>query len=98
MADVDPKSIGYIEAHGTATPIGDPIEVTALRRVFENTSSDTDQTDEKQYCAIGSVKGNIGHTVAAAGVAGLIKVAMALHDEQIRKSTSKTVRFTFATR
>ena len=80
MADVDPKSIGYIEAHGTATPIGDPIEVTALRRVFE--SSD-DSSDAKQYCAIGSVKGNIGHTVAAAGVAGLIKVAMALHDEKI---------------
>ena len=80
MADVDPKSIGYIEAHGTATPIGDPIEVSALRRVFEN-----DQTAdaEKQYCAIGSVKGNIGHTVAAAGVAGLIKVAMSLHDQQI---------------
>ena len=83
MADIDPKSIGYVEAHGTATPIGDPIEVTALRRVFENTTDETSDTDSKQYCAIGSVKGNIGHTVAAAGVAGLIKVAMALHDEQI---------------
>ena len=83
MANVDPKSIGYIEAHGTATPIGDPIEVTALRRVFENSAGGTSDTDSKQYCAIGSVKGNIGHTVAAAGVAGLIKLAMALHDEQI---------------
>ena len=83
MADVDPKSVGYVEAHGTATPIGDPIEVTALRRVFENTTDETSDADSKQYCAIGSVKGNIGHTVAAAGVAGLIKVAMALHDEQI---------------
>ena len=78
MANVSPETIGYIEAHGTATPIGDPIEVTALRRVFEKS-----QTENKQYCAIGSVKGNIGHTVAAAGVAGLIKAAMALHDEQI---------------
>ena len=84
MANVDPKSIGYIEAHGTATPIGDPIEVSALRRVFESAQTDDGaKPATKQYCAIGSVKGNIGHTVAAAGVAGLIKVAMALHDEQI---------------
>ena len=83
MADVDPKSIGYIEAHGTATPIGDPIEVSALRRVFESSTSSSDEADSKQYCGIGSVKGNIGHTVAAAGVAGLIKVAMSLHDHQI---------------
>ena len=77
MAGVTADSIGYIEAHGTATPIGDPIEVTALRTVFES------QTDKKQFCAIGSVKSNIGHTVAAAGVAGLIKAAMSLHHEQI---------------
>lgn len=77
MAGVDPESIGYIEAHGTATPIGDPIEVQALRNVFEVT------TDKKQFCAIGSVKSNIGHTVAAAGVAGLIKSALALHFEKI---------------
>ncbi|QEG22143.1 type I polyketide synthase [Mariniblastus fucicola] len=77
MAGVNPDSIGYIEAHGTATPIGDPIEVSALRTVFES------QTDEKQFCAIGSVKSNFGHTVSAAGIAGLIKSAMALHDEQI---------------
>ena len=83
MADIDPKSVGYVEAHGTATPIGDPIEVTALRRVFENATDETSDANSKQYCAIGSVKGNIGHTVAAAGVAGLIKVAMALYDEKI---------------
>ena len=77
MAGINPETIGYIEAHGTATPIGDPIEVAALRTVFEA------QTDQKQFCAIGSVKSNIGHTVAAAGVAGLIKVAMSLHNEQI---------------
>ena len=77
MAGVSADSIGYIEAHGTATPIGDPIEVSALRTVFES------QTDSKQFCAIGSVKSNIGHTVAAAGVAGLIKVAMSLQEEQI---------------
>jgi amino acid adenylation domain-containing protein len=77
MAGIKADSISYIEAHGTATPIGDPIEVTALRTVFES------QTDKKQFCAIGSVKSNIGHTVAAAGVAGLIKVAMSLHEETI---------------
>lgn len=77
MGQVNAEDIGYIEAHGTATPIGDPIEVTALQTVFEA------QTDKKQFCAIGSVKSNIGHTVAAAGVAGLIKTAMALHKEQI---------------
>lgn len=77
MASVPADSISYIEAHGTATPIGDPIEVTALRSVFES------QTDKKQFCGIGSVKSNIGHTVAAAGVAGLAKVALAMHHEQI---------------
>ena len=77
MGDFDPETISYIEAHGTATPIGDPIEVSALRTVFEAKSN------KKQYCAIGSVKSNIGHTVAAAGVAGLIKVAMSMHTEQI---------------
>ena len=77
MAGVSAEQIGYVEAHGTATPIGDPIEVTALRSVFET------QTDKKQYCGLGSVKSNIGHTVAAAGVAGLIKIALSLHCEQI---------------
>ena len=76
-ARVTPDQIGLIEAHGTATPVGDPIEVAALKTVFDA------QTDKRQYCAIGSVKSNIGHTVAAAGVAGLIKAAMSLHTEQI---------------
>ncbi|MEM7311788.1 MAG: aminotransferase class III-fold pyridoxal phosphate-dependent enzyme, partial [Planctomycetota bacterium] len=76
-AGVPVESIGYVECHGTATPIGDPIEIAGLRRVFES------QTEAKQFCAIGSVKSNVGHTVAAAGVAGLIKAALALHHEQI---------------
>ncbi|MEM6472034.1 MAG: amino acid adenylation domain-containing protein, partial [Planctomycetota bacterium] len=77
MAAVHPETISYIEAHGTATPVGDPIEVTALQSVFES------KTDKKQFCAIGSVKSNIGHTVAAAGAAGLIKVAMSLFHERL---------------
>jgi len=76
-ANVPVETIRYIEAHGTGTPVGDPIEFEALRRVFEN------KTDKKQFCYIGSIKGNIGHPTNAAGVAGLIKAALVLHHEQI---------------
>lgn len=79
-ADVDAESIGYIEAHGTATLIGDPIEVSALKKVFAA------RTDKKQFCKIGSAKSNVGHTVAAAGVTGLIKTVLSLHHEQIPKT------------
>lgn len=72
VAGVSPEDIGYVEAHGTGTNIGDPIEVNALTQAFRY------QTDKKNYCALGSVKGNIGHLDSAAGIAGLIKVAMAL--------------------
>jgi acyl transferase domain-containing protein len=80
LARVDPASIGYIEAHGTATPLGDPIEVTALNQVFRAS------TDKTGFCALGSVKTNIGHLDAAAGVAGLIKTVMALKHRQIPPS------------
>ncbi len=79
-AGFDAESIGYIEAHGTATLIGDPIEVSALNKVF------TARTDKRQFCKIGSVKSNVGHTVAAAGVTGLIKTVLSLHHEQIPKT------------
>lgn len=72
IAGVAPDSISYIEAHGTATPIGDPIEVAALTKAFRR------GTQRKQFCALGSVKSNIGHLDAAAGTAGLIKTALAL--------------------
>jgi acyl transferase domain-containing protein len=71
-AGVDPATIGYIEAHGTGTAIGDPIEVSALTEVFKAA------TPRRSFCAIGSVKGNIGHLGPAAGAAGLIKTVMAL--------------------
>lgn len=74
VAGVDPRTITYVEAHGTATPIGDPIEVAALTRAFRTGTVDI----RPGSCAIGSVKTNIGHTDAAAGVAGLIKTVMAL--------------------
>jgi acyl transferase domain-containing protein len=73
-AGVDAGTIQYLEAHGTATPVGDPIEVEALRQAF---ASRADRA-RLQYCGLGSVKSNIGHTTAAAGVASLIKMALAL--------------------
>jgi amino acid adenylation domain-containing protein len=76
-ANVPVETIRYIEAHGTGTPVGDPIEFEALRKVFES------KTNKKQFCYIGSIKGNIGHPTNAAGVAGLIKAALVLHHEQI---------------
>lgn len=72
MAGVDPETITYIEAHGTGTSLGDPIEVAALTQVFRA------RTRRKGFCAIGSLKTNIGHLDTAAGVAGLIKTVLAL--------------------
>ncbi len=68
---VEPKTIGYVETHGTGTPLGDPIEIRALTQAFGPHT-------QPQSCAIGSVKTNIGHTDTAAGVAGLIKAVLAL--------------------
>ncbi|MCC5641835.1 aminotransferase class III-fold pyridoxal phosphate-dependent enzyme [Nostoc sp. CHAB 5824] len=79
-ANFHPETISYIEAHGTATPLGDPIEIEALTQAFRV------HTDAKQFCAIGSLKSNVGHLVAAAGVAGLIKTALALHHKKIPPS------------
>ena len=72
VARVSPETIGYVEAHGTATPLGDPIEIAALTKVFRAS------TQRSGFCAIGAVKTNIGHLDAAAGVAGLIKTALTL--------------------
>jgi amino acid adenylation domain-containing protein len=76
-AGVGPESISYIETHGTATPLGDPIEIAALTQAFRS------GTAKKGFCAIGSVKGNIGHLDAAAGVAGLIKTTLALKHRKL---------------
>lgn len=77
VANVDPSSIQYVETHGTGTSLGDPIEVAALTQVYRNSPNEAAQANG--YCAIGSVKANIGHLDAAAGVAGLIKTALALN-------------------
>ncbi|NEQ47699.1 MAG: acyltransferase domain-containing protein [Leptolyngbya sp. SIOISBB] len=77
QAQVEPASLSYIEAHGTGTALGDPIEITALTKAL---------TNHPGGCAIGSVKTNLGHLDAAAGIAGLIKTALALKHQQIPPS------------
>ncbi|WP_344525560.1 SDR family NAD(P)-dependent oxidoreductase [Streptomyces rectiviolaceus] len=77
LADIDPATVGYVETHGTGTPLGDPIELAALTRAYGAGA------DGQDRCAIGSVKSNVGHLDAAAGVTGLIKAALALKHEAI---------------
>ena len=80
VADVDADSISYVETHGTGTTVGDPIEIAALTRAFRATS------ERNGFCAIGSLKTNVGHLDAAAGVAGFIKTVMALEHRQLPPS------------
>ncbi len=75
-ADIDPQTVGFIETHGTATPLGDPIEVEAIRMAYGDDA-------EGPRCILGSVKSNIGHSVHAAGATGLIKASLALESGQI---------------
>ncbi len=91
-ARVEPESIGYVEAHGTATPLGDPIEVSALSLAFSS------QTLPPASCALGSVKSNLGHLDSAAGVAGFIKAVLSLKHAQLLPSlhcTSTNPRIEF---
>ena len=76
VAGVDPEEIGFVESHGTGTALGDPIEVSALSRVFRGTPSG-------DQCALGAVKSNLGHLESAAGIAGLIKAVLAVHHGEI---------------
>jgi amino acid adenylation domain-containing protein len=78
-ARLDPATISYVEAHGTGTPLGDPIEVEGLTMAFGPQA-------QRQFCAIGSIKSNMGHLTAAAGVAGFIKTALALRHQQLPAS------------
>jgi acyl transferase domain-containing protein len=80
QAGVTAESISYVEAHGTATELGDPIEVAALTKAYR------EQTEKTGYCAIGSVKTNVGHLDRAAGVSGLIKTVLALKHEELPPS------------
>ncbi|MGK2884263.1 MAG: SDR family NAD(P)-dependent oxidoreductase [Rhodococcus sp. (in: high G+C Gram-positive bacteria)] len=78
VADASPSDIGLIEAHGTATRLGDPIEIAALRTVFGQ--------DGPPWCGLGSVKGNIGHTNSAAGIASFVKAVLAIHHRTLPMS------------
>ncbi len=80
VSDCDADTLSYVECHGTATPVGDPIEIAALTQAFRDT------TDRVGYCRVGSVKTNIGHLDTAAGVASLIKATLALEHKQIPPS------------
>ncbi len=84
MAGFAPESIGYIEAHGTGTEVGDPIEIAALSKVFESSEI------KPHSCVLGSVKTNIGHLDTAAGIAGLIKTALCVE----RRTIPATLHFT----
>ncbi|KAB8173374.1 amino acid adenylation domain-containing protein [Lysobacter maris] len=79
-AGVDARSIGYVEAHGTATPLGDPIEIEGLTRAFRRS------TDDVGFCRVGSLKSNVGHMVIAAGAASVIKTALSLSERKIPAS------------
>ncbi len=76
-AGVDPRTITYVEAHGTATPLGDPIEVTGLTAAFRRATAD------RNFCALGSLKSNLGHLDTAAGVCGLIKTVLSLEHGEL---------------
>ncbi|MFC5412532.1 amino acid adenylation domain-containing protein [Larkinella bovis] len=82
-AQVDPSTISYVEAHGTATPIGDPIEIEGLKMAFGEQGT-------QPFCAIGSIKSNMGHLTTAAGVAGFIKTVLSLHYRQLPASIHYT--------
>jgi acyl transferase domain-containing protein/acyl carrier protein len=79
-ANLDPRTLSYIEAHGTGTFLGDPVEITGLNKAF------TEHTPDKQFCAIGSVKSNIGHLEAAAGIAGVTKILLQMKYKQLAPS------------
>ncbi len=79
-AGVDARSISYVEAHGTATPLGDPVELAALTKAFKR------HTNDNGFCKIGSIKSNLGHLVIAAGATGVIKTALALSKQSLPAS------------
>ncbi|MVO98607.1 SDR family NAD(P)-dependent oxidoreductase [Paenibacillus lutrae] len=79
-AGIDPETIGYFEAHGTGTNLGDPIEISGIEEAMSR------YTDKKQFCAIGSVKTNLGHLDHAAGIAGMVKAILALKKRMLPAS------------
>jgi amino acid adenylation domain-containing protein len=102
VAGIAPDDLSYVEAHGTGTPLGDPIEIAALRKAFLAGGAGGvggTRGERRGFCAIGSVKTNIGHLDAASGVAGLIKTVLALEHREIPPSlhfTAPNPRIDFA--
>src|SRR5437016_8908321 len=89
---IDPETISYVETHGTGTKLGDPIELEALATVFK------EKTAKKNFCALGAVKSNIGHTTSAAGVAGVQKVLLSMQHRTLVPTlhvTKENSRFDF---
>ncbi|MDE5068981.1 MAG: type I polyketide synthase [Trichodesmium sp. St4_bin8_1] len=85
-ANISPDTVSYIESHGTGTPLGDPIEINALKRAYKQLAQQYGvEKTEKPYCGIGAVKSNIGHLEGAAGIAGLIKVLLAMKYKKLPK-------------
>ncbi|NJM14568.1 MAG: type I polyketide synthase [Bacteroidales bacterium] len=91
-ANTNPRHISYIEAHGTGTPLGDPIEITALTKAFyQNNQGASATVNDRGYCMIGSVKSNIGHCESAAGVAAVTKILLQMKHRQIVPSLHSKV-------
>lgn len=84
-AKINPRDISYIEAHGTGTKLGDPIEISGMKMAFKN------YTDDKQFCGTGSLKTNIGHLFEASGIMGVIKLALGLKNKEIPRTINFTV-------
>ncbi len=83
-AGIDPSTVGFIEAHGTGTALGDPIEINGLKKAFEILyAQQQKEAAQKPHCALGSVKTNIGHLEAAAGIAGVVKVILSIMHQKI---------------
>ena len=76
-ADIHPESIGYVEGHGTGTQLGDSLEIAALTNAFK------EQTENKNFCSVGSVKANIGHSESAAGIAGITKILLQMKNQKL---------------
>jgi acyl transferase domain-containing protein/SAM-dependent methyltransferase len=82
-AQIDPESVTFVETHGTGTPLGDPIEIHGLTRAFERLNPRPAEARRTGYCALGAIKTNIGHLEGAAGIAGVIKILLALRHRKI---------------
>ena len=85
-AGIDPRTVGYIEAHGTGTKLGDPVEINGLKAAFRELYEAHGATVQEAHCGVGSVKTNIGHLELAAGAAGVIKVLLQMRHRTLVKS------------